>query len=249
MPGLAVAAPPTSPFISEIHYDDAGGDTGEFIEVQLPAGTSSAGLTAVLYNGGSNATAAAAATTYDTDAFPTVTAPANAPAVAVIDYPADGIQNGSPDGIALVDASGTVLEFLSYEGVLTASNGPAAGLTSTDIGVAEAAVPEGQSLSRTYDAGADALVWAGPAANSKGAVNGGGTTTPEEPPATGAGDVTPPHAIGAVQGSGAATPLAGGSGTVRGGGGADLRGMGGFHLRGGGGAGAGATPNGIFVGG
>ena len=38
----------------------------------------------------------------------------------------------------LVNASGTVVQFLSYEGVMTATNGPAAGMTSVDIGVSEA---------------------------------------------------------------------------------------------------------------
>ena len=41
----------------------------------------------------------------------------------VVNYPPDGIQNGSPDGIALVDATGEVLEFISYEGVLPATVG------------------------------------------------------------------------------------------------------------------------------
>ncbi|HEX6162128.1 MAG TPA: DNA/RNA non-specific endonuclease, partial [Vicinamibacterales bacterium] len=51
-------------------------------------------------------------------------------------YAPDGIQNGTSDGIALVRGA-TVIQFLSYEGVVTASNGPAMGLTSTDIGVSE----------------------------------------------------------------------------------------------------------------
>ena len=44
--------------------------------------------------------------------------------VVVINYPQDGIQNGSPDGIALVSPTGQVLEFLSYEGVVTATHRP-----------------------------------------------------------------------------------------------------------------------------
>ncbi len=133
----ALAAPPTAPYISEIHYDNTGTDSGEFVEVWLPAGTSSAGLSVVLYNGGT----ATAAVPYDTDALPAVTAPADAPAVATVSYAANGIQNGSPDGVALV-RNGTVVEFLSYEGAMTAAaaptGGPAAGQTATDIGVAEA---------------------------------------------------------------------------------------------------------------
>jgi hypothetical protein len=46
-------------------------------------------------------------------------------------------KNGSPDGIALVNPSGKVIQFLSYEGSFTATNGPALGMTSTDIGVSE----------------------------------------------------------------------------------------------------------------
>ncbi|WP_324277570.1 hypothetical protein [Blastococcus brunescens] len=98
--------------------------------MQLPAGTTSAGLSVVLYNGSGGAS-------YSTRTLPTVTAPADGPAVAVLDYPSNGIQNGSPDGVALV-SDGTVLEFLSYEGTFAATNGPAAGTTSTDIGVQEA---------------------------------------------------------------------------------------------------------------
>jgi len=48
-----------------------------------------------------------------------------------------GIQNGGNDGIALVDASKAVIQFLSYEGILTASDGAAKGMTSQDIGVSE----------------------------------------------------------------------------------------------------------------
>ena len=33
-----------------------------------------------------------------------------------LSYASNGIQNGSPDGIALVDSSSNVIQFLSYEG-------------------------------------------------------------------------------------------------------------------------------------
>jgi predicted extracellular nuclease len=52
--------------------------------------------------------------------------------------PAAGIQNGVSDGIALIAPNGTVIQFLSYEGVITAAAGtPAGGMTSIDVGVAE----------------------------------------------------------------------------------------------------------------
>ncbi|MDQ3502195.1 MAG: hypothetical protein M3486_01065 [Actinomycetota bacterium] len=52
-----------------------------------------------------------------------MTAPADAPAVVVLDYPSNGIQNGDPDGMALVVVAGGVVEFLSYEGAFTAVGG------------------------------------------------------------------------------------------------------------------------------
>ncbi|MDQ4138816.1 MAG: ExeM/NucH family extracellular endonuclease, partial [Actinomycetota bacterium] len=240
----ASAAPPTTPFISEIHYDNAGADAGEFVEVQLPAGTSSAGLSIVLYNGANGAA-------YDTDALPAVTAPAGAPAVAVVNYPANGIQNGSPDGIALVRGAGStaeVLEFLSYEGAMTAAGGVAAGRTATDIGVSEPdTTPTGQSLSRAYSASSASLVWAGPATATPGQVNSTGTTPEPEPEPAGVCDVTPTHEIGAVQGAEASTPLAGRQVTVRGTVVGDVRGFSGFYLQDVDGDGSAATSDGIFV--
>jgi hypothetical protein len=42
-----------------------------------------------------------------------------------------------------------VVQFLSYEGTMTAAGGPAAGLTSTDIGVFQDQAPLGTSLQLT----------------------------------------------------------------------------------------------------
>jgi predicted extracellular nuclease len=237
LPGLAQAAPPTAPFISEIHYDDAGTDDDEFVEVQIPAGTSSGGWSVVLYNGSGGAP-------YATLPLPAVTAPSDASAVVVVGSPPTGIQNGSPDGLALVGPSG-VAEFLSYEGTFAAVGGAVNGRTSSDIGVQEDGVREGQSLSRVYDAAADALVWAGPATATKGTVNPGATTPP--PPVTAACDVPPTQEIGAVQGGGAATPLAGQPVTVRGVVVGDLPGLSGFYLQDADGDGSTATSDGIFV--
>jgi predicted extracellular nuclease len=166
--GLALAASPaaavTGVFISEFHYDNDGTDTGEFVEVTAPAGTDLSGYQVVLYNGGGTPAGAS----YDVDDLSGVIADQqDGWGTAVIDYPSNGIQNGSPDGIALVNG-GTVVDFLSYEGVLTASNGPASGQVSTDVGVAEiSSTPVGDSLQRQEDGS-----WAGSAANSKGVPNG-----------------------------------------------------------------------------
>lgn len=130
---------------SEIHYDNFGQDGGEAIEISGPAGTDVTGWRIVLYNG-------ADGLAYDNDVLSGVIPATCAPrGVVVRTYPANGIQNGSPDGMALVDAAGTVVEFLSYEGVMVALNGPAAGLTSTDIGVLEDGTRNATSLARNPD--------------------------------------------------------------------------------------------------
>ena len=122
------------PFISEFHYDNVGGDTGEFVEVCVPPGSSAAGFELVLYNGNGGAPY----DTFDLDAVPSSNIcvdPVDGNTYYLIDTP--GLQNGAPDGLALVNAAGTVCEFLSYEGTITATSGPATGMTSTDVGVAE----------------------------------------------------------------------------------------------------------------
>ena len=57
--------------------------------------------------------------------------------VMVVNYLQDGLQNGAPNGFALVDAQDNVIEFLSYEGSFAATNGQATGITSTNIGFSE----------------------------------------------------------------------------------------------------------------
>ena len=233
----AVAAAPTTPYLSELHYDNTGTDTGEFVEVTLPAGTTSTDLSLVLYNGGTGGV-------YDTDVVPTVAAPPDGPAVAVVDYPANGIQNGDPDAVALV-RGGQVLELLSYEGSFTAVGGPAAGMTSADIGVREAGTePAGSSLSRVLDTATDDLVWRGPAPATKGAVNPA-TDEPEPEPVEPC--LSPPtHDVGEVQGDGPVTGLAGQRVSVRGTVVADLPGFRGFHVQDGGDGDA-STSDGVFV--
>ena len=84
-----------------------------------------------------------------------------------------GLQNGSPDGIALIDNVTNVVEFFSYEGSFVAGDGPATGVTSTDIGVAEdgsTAVGNSLQLIGTGSTGAD-FAWTGPVAHSRGFIN------------------------------------------------------------------------------
>jgi DNA/RNA endonuclease G (NUC1) len=164
-PAFYISAADTSGVrISEIHYDNTGTDAGEAIEVSAPAGTVLDKWQLVLYNG-----APSSLSVYNTRTLSgTVPATCGARGVLVFNYAVNGIQNGDPDGVALVDSTGAVVEFWSYGGTFTASGGPANGLTSTDFHVKESTTtPVGNSLART---GAD-TTWTGPAANTFGACN------------------------------------------------------------------------------
>ena len=154
-------------FINEIHYDNAGADTGEFVEVAGPAGTNLSGWTIALYNGnggGNNATINLVGTIPDQD-----------DGFGTLSFSRSGIQNGSPDGMALVDPGANVLEFISYEGSFVATDGPAVGLSSTDIGVSEPnTTPIGESIFLTgTGAFAADFSWTGPELQSPNEVNPG----------------------------------------------------------------------------
>lgn len=165
----------TSVFINEIHYDNASTDAGEAIEVAGPAGTDLTGWSIVRYNGSGGAvyTSPSAIETFS-GAIPNL---GGGYGVVVVSYPQDGLQNGSPDGIALVNASNAVIQFLSYEGAFVAVGGPANGMTSTDIGVSEvSSTPLGFSLQlggngTTYED----FAWNSPATATFGAFNTGQT--------------------------------------------------------------------------
>ncbi len=160
----------TSVFINEIHYDNIGTDAGEGVEIAGPAGTDLTGWNLVFYNGANgrvyNTVDLSSAILIDQDdGFGTFG----------IGFTTNGIQNGSPDGIALVDNDGVVVQFLSYEGSFQAIEGPAAGLTSTDIGVSETgSTPVGFSLQLTGTGlMAEDFTWQVPAASNFGTVNAG----------------------------------------------------------------------------
>ncbi|NJW54913.1 hypothetical protein, partial [Salinimicrobium oceani] len=115
-------------FINEIHYDNASTDVDEGVEIAGTAGTDLSAFSIFLYNGSGGAY-------YQTIALEGII-PAQQNGYGTLFFPASGLQNGSPDGLALVKET-EVLQFLSYVGEITATNGPAVGMTSTDIGVAE----------------------------------------------------------------------------------------------------------------
>lgn len=173
------AAPPVAGNvrISEIHYDDNSTDAGEAIEVEGDAGTVLDGWTLVLYNGNGGAS-------YGTlNLSGTLASMCDGRGVAFVAGPATGIQNGDPDGVALVAPGGQVVQFLSYEGTFAATNGPANGMTSVEIpSVREVGTePDGLSLQRARDG-----VWFGPATQTFGECNAATAPPPPEPePTTG----------------------------------------------------------------
>lgn len=136
-PGVGGGSLPADVFVNEFHYDNDSLDQGEFIEVVVgPGFTGNASdIDVLLYNGGNG-------TVYDT-----VNLGSEFSHVGTVDgfkfhvanFPQDGIQNGTPDGIAVVNRiTSQVIHFLSYEGSpFVATNGIASGTTSTLIGVTQ----------------------------------------------------------------------------------------------------------------
>jgi len=155
-------------FINEIHYDNIGTDAGEAVEVAGPAGTDLTGYSLVFYNGANGAV-------YQTTNLSGVIADQDGGFGTLgFTYPSNGIQNGSPDAVALVGSAG-VVQFLSYEGTFVAVGGPANGLTSSDIGIEQTGTtPVGSSLGLVGSGSSyEDFSWAVLSSASFGAVNAG----------------------------------------------------------------------------
>jgi endonuclease I len=176
--GLCAGAARAEVFINEVHYDDStsSGDTGERIEVVATAGETLSSYRVYLYNGTGSTTAA---TFYDNDLVPagSLVTCGGTVRIATVSYPSNGIQNGANDGIALVNPSGAVVQFISYEGGIKASNGPAAGLTSTAMPVEETnSTAAGTSLQLGGSgAGSSSFTWKPSATQTFSACNNGQT--------------------------------------------------------------------------
>ncbi|MDC8004196.1 hypothetical protein POV27_09050 [Aureisphaera galaxeae] len=157
------------PWINEIHYDNNGSDTNEGVEIAGAAGTDLTNWSVLLYNGGDGSV-------YDTINL-SGTIDDEGTGYGAVNFLRSGLQNGSPDGLALVDDAGTVIQFLSYEGNFTATSGAANGMTSTDIGVAEGgSSPVGESLQLTGTGNQYSdFTWSGPSTHSRGDINSGQT--------------------------------------------------------------------------
>lgn len=170
-----------SVFINEIHYDNRGADADERLEIAGPAGTDMKGWRLVLYNGKNGMP------------YRTVPLEGSIPdqqgGYGTLSFPVNRIENGSPDGVALVNSANEVIQFLSYEGGFTAASGPAEGLAATDIGVRESNATEtGHSLQLRGSGNALAdFTWHGPGQATPGLVNGEQTFVASPPETMGAG--------------------------------------------------------------
>ena len=153
--GIATLAPAAQAiFINEFHYDNAGADSGEGVEIAGHAGADLSGYQIALYNGSNGQV-------YRSVQLKGVLGDQqNGFGTAFFDV--GSLQNGGPDGIALLDGSGQVVQFLSYEGAFQATDGAAIGQMSQDIGIVQDGTdPVGMSLQLVgtgLDAGA--FTWA-----------------------------------------------------------------------------------------
>jgi hypothetical protein len=153
-----------SVFISEFHYDNTGADTLEGFEISGIAGTDLSCYTLYFYNGSNGLE-------YSQNQLEGII-PNQLCDLGAIWFNESSIQNGV-DALALYNhCSDSKVQFLSYEGVLIASNGPFSGDTSLQVSVFESNSAIGLSLqflginSNFIDS-----LWVGPNANSIGIIN------------------------------------------------------------------------------
>lgn len=159
-------------WINEFHYDNSGSDRHEFIEVAGNAGINLSGWRLVAYNGNGGRH-------YKSVAL-SGTLPDQENGVGTYSVSFSGLQNGGADGIALVDNHDTVVQFISYEGRLTAIDGPAQGMTAEEISVSEtSSTAQGYSLQLAGNGQAyQDFYWVMPAPNSRNGVNQNQSFTP-----------------------------------------------------------------------
>jgi hypothetical protein len=168
-------------WINEIHYDNVSTDVDEVIEIVIesPGSYTLSDFEVYLYSG-------AVQLTYDNENLANFTVGNTELNYTFFYWYPTQVQNASsaPDGLALV-YQGSVIsgQFLSYEGTLTALDGPAAGLTSVDIGVVEGSdTPVGESLqlSGTGLQYSD-FTWEPPATSTVGGLNNNQNFCPDCP--------------------------------------------------------------------
>ena len=168
---LAVYGVGQNAWINELHYDNVSTDVGEFVEIVIenPGSYTLSDFAVCLYNGSGGAT-------YGSETVDNFTVGTTVGDFTIYSWYPTSIQNGAPDGLAL-SYQGTLIsdQFLSYEGAFSATDGPANGVTSVDIGVAEtSSTPIGESL-QLSGSGTSYFnfTWQIPAAETPGNENNG----------------------------------------------------------------------------
>lgn len=164
-------------WINEFHYDNEGTDSNEFLEVAGLAGVNLTNYAFHLYRSNGTVYSNLVLST-------TITNQQNG--FGAVRFLSAGIQNGPNVGIALVRLSPpTVLQFISYEGFMVATSGPASGMTSVDIGVEESGGTQYTQSLQLVGSGAtySNFTWVGYTNASPGQLNEGQTTVTGSPPA------------------------------------------------------------------
>ena len=94
---LGFSAMSQNAWINEFHYDNDGGDVGEFVEVVIenPGNYTLSDFSVYLYNGNGGET-------YDNESLDQFTTGSSSGNFTIYYMDWSGIQNGAPDGLALV---------------------------------------------------------------------------------------------------------------------------------------------------
>lgn len=152
------------PFINEFHYQDSN-TTNEFVEIAGLAGTDLTGFQVIVYDGNrgilKRTRTMTGSLTDQIDGFGFMSVQVRL--------------DNNKDGIVLVSSTGEVLEFLSYEGQFTASDGPADRMESIDVGVEESSSAQSDFSLQRVGAGCEgsSFTWVAPQANTRDLPNTG----------------------------------------------------------------------------
>lgn len=174
---LSCAGENANVWINELHYDNTGSDEGEFVEIAGTAGIDLTNFRILLYNG---LTLEVYQEIYISAG---TTIPDEGNGYGSLSFDVTFFQNGATttssigDGLAIADAFNNVLQYISYEGLIGAINGPAEGSSSEEIPVSENdSTPIGASIG-LEGAGTQYLDfnWTTFSSDSKGTVNTGQT--------------------------------------------------------------------------
>jgi hypothetical protein len=116
-------------WINELHYDNTGVDVNEFVELAGPAGDNVHGWLLLAVDG-------ATGRVYGKRVLGG-TFPNQQNGIGTLSFPFPGLQDGAPDGLALLTPTGVVMQFLAYEGTFTAQGGALQGRTARPITTSE----------------------------------------------------------------------------------------------------------------